>query len=56
MKIRIGHGFDVHKFGAAQPLILCGVEVPYETGLSAPRIVIHNRMSLRFCPTPLPGV
>ncbi|MCU7993923.1 2-C-methyl-D-erythritol 2,4-cyclodiphosphate synthase [Shewanella glacialipiscicola] len=35
MKIRIGHGFDVHKFGAAQPLILCGVEVPYETGLMA---------------------
>ncbi|PTA50949.1 2-C-methyl-D-erythritol 2,4-cyclodiphosphate synthase [Shewanella morhuae] len=35
MKIRIGHGFDVHKFGAAQPLILCGVNVPYETGLMA---------------------
>ncbi|MCS6233772.1 2-C-methyl-D-erythritol 2,4-cyclodiphosphate synthase [Shewanella baltica] len=35
MKIRIGHGFDVHKFGAARPLILCGVEVPYETGLVA---------------------
>ncbi|MGI2139632.1 2-C-methyl-D-erythritol 2,4-cyclodiphosphate synthase [Shewanella baltica] len=35
MKIRIGHGFDVHKFGAARPLILCGVEVPYETGLIA---------------------
>ncbi|WP_198780692.1 MULTISPECIES: 2-C-methyl-D-erythritol 2,4-cyclodiphosphate synthase [Shewanella] len=35
MKIRIGHGFDVHKFGEARPLILCGVEVPYETGLVA---------------------
>ncbi|AZQ09725.1 2-C-methyl-D-erythritol 2,4-cyclodiphosphate synthase [Shewanella khirikhana] len=35
MKIRIGHGFDVHKFGADRPLILCGVEVPYETGLIA---------------------
>ncbi|QYK06306.1 2-C-methyl-D-erythritol 2,4-cyclodiphosphate synthase [Shewanella zhangzhouensis] len=35
MKIRIGHGFDVHKFGADRPLILCGVEVPYDTGLIA---------------------
>ncbi|ABL99246.1 2-C-methyl-D-erythritol 2,4-cyclodiphosphate synthase [Shewanella amazonensis] len=35
MKIRIGHGFDVHKFGADRPLILCGIEVPYETGLIA---------------------
>ncbi|MCL2917660.1 2-C-methyl-D-erythritol 2,4-cyclodiphosphate synthase [Shewanella litorisediminis] len=35
MKIRIGHGFDVHKFGANRPLILCGIEVPYETGLIA---------------------
>ncbi|MCA1898936.1 2-C-methyl-D-erythritol 2,4-cyclodiphosphate synthase [Shewanella putrefaciens] len=35
MKIRIGHGFDVHKFGEDRPLILCGVEVPYETGLVA---------------------
>ncbi|MGL4448538.1 2-C-methyl-D-erythritol 2,4-cyclodiphosphate synthase [Shewanella sp.] len=35
MTLRIGHGFDVHKFGEARPLILCGVEVPYETGLVA---------------------
>lgn len=35
MKIRIGHGFDVHKFGEDRPLILCGVEAPYETGLVA---------------------
>lgn len=35
MKIRIGHGFDVHKFGEDRPLVLCGVEVPYETGLVA---------------------
>ncbi|MGE4262374.1 2-C-methyl-D-erythritol 2,4-cyclodiphosphate synthase [Shewanella sp.] len=35
MKIRIGHGFDVHKFGAEQPLILGGVVVPHETGLIA---------------------
>lgn len=35
MNIRIGHGFDVHKFGGELPLILGGVEVPYGTGLVA---------------------
>ncbi|GGP80860.1 2-C-methyl-D-erythritol 2,4-cyclodiphosphate synthase [Shewanella ulleungensis] len=35
MNIRIGHGFDVHKFGGDKPLILGGVVVPYETGLIA---------------------
>jgi len=35
MKIRIGHGFDVHKFGGEPPLILGGVSVPYEAGLLA---------------------
>ena len=27
--IRIGHGFDVHAFGENRPLIIGGVEVPY---------------------------
>jgi 2-C-methyl-D-erythritol 2,4-cyclodiphosphate synthase len=35
MNIRIGHGFDVHKFGGDKPLILGGVTVPYDTGLIA---------------------
>lgn len=35
MKMRIGHGFDVHKFGGDKPLILGGVTVPYECGLIA---------------------
>ncbi|ACA87616.1 2-C-methyl-D-erythritol 2,4-cyclodiphosphate synthase [Shewanella woodyi] len=35
MNIRIGHGFDVHKFGGDSPLLLGGVNVPYETGLIA---------------------
>ena len=30
--IRIGHGFDVHRFGAAQPLRLGGVEIPSSRG------------------------
>ncbi|WP_251359383.1 2-C-methyl-D-erythritol 2,4-cyclodiphosphate synthase [Kangiella sp. TOML190] len=32
---RIGHGFDVHKFGGDKPLILGGVEFPNEQGLIA---------------------
>ena len=33
--IRIGHGFDVHRFGGKGPCILGGVKVPYERGLEA---------------------
>jgi len=33
--MRIGHGFDVHKFGGNGPLILAGVSVPYEQGFIA---------------------
>ena len=35
MKMRIGHGFDVHKFGGELPLLLCGVDVAYDSGLIA---------------------
>ena len=33
--MRIGHGFDVHKFGGAGPLFLAGVAIPYEFGFIA---------------------
>ncbi|EIS3741349.1 2-C-methyl-D-erythritol 2,4-cyclodiphosphate synthase [Aeromonas hydrophila] len=33
--IRIGHGFDVHKFGGVGPCMLGGVAVPYEHCLLA---------------------
>ncbi|MDP5292202.1 2-C-methyl-D-erythritol 2,4-cyclodiphosphate synthase [Oceanimonas sp. CHS3-5] len=33
--MRIGHGFDVHKFGGQGPCILAGVTVPHEQGLLA---------------------
>lgn len=33
--IRIGHGFDVHKFGGEGPVTLAGVKVPYSQGLLA---------------------
>jgi len=33
--MRIGHGFDVHKFGGEGPLMLAGIEVPYSQGFIA---------------------
>lgn len=33
--MRIGHGFDVHKFGGEGPVIIGGVAIPYEQGLVA---------------------
>ncbi len=33
--MRIGHGFDVHKFGGEGPVIIGGVAIPYEQGLIA---------------------
>ena len=31
--MRIGHGYDVHRFAEGRRLILGGVEIPYEKGL-----------------------
>ena len=42
--MRIGHGFDVHRFGGEGPCILGGIKVPYEYGLVAHSdgdVVIH---------------
>ena len=33
MKIRIGHGYDVHKLVPERKLIIGGVDIPYELGL-----------------------
>jgi len=33
--MRIGHGFDVHKFGGEGPLVIGGVRIPYPQGLLA---------------------
>ncbi|CAM4216291.1 2-C-methyl-D-erythritol 2,4-cyclodiphosphate synthase [Pseudoalteromonas byunsanensis] len=33
--IRIGHGFDVHKFGGGGPLTICGEKIPYQHGFIA---------------------
>ncbi|OOV88625.1 2-C-methyl-D-erythritol 2,4-cyclodiphosphate synthase [Oceanospirillum linum] len=33
--MRVGHGFDVHKFGPGDHVVLGGVSIPYEQGLLA---------------------
>ena len=33
--MRIGHGFDVHKFGGEGPLVIGGIEIPFEHGFIA---------------------
>jgi 2-C-methyl-D-erythritol 2,4-cyclodiphosphate synthase len=32
-RLRVGQGFDVHRFGGAGPLVLCGVRLEDESGL-----------------------
>jgi len=33
--MRIGHGFDVHKFGGEGPVVLAGIEIPFPHGFIA---------------------
>ena len=33
--MRIGHGFDVYKFGGEGPIVLAGVEIPFQQGFLA---------------------
>ena len=35
MSIRIGHGYDVHKFGGLGPIVIAGVNIQHEKGLIA---------------------
>lgn len=45
--MRIGHGYDVHKFAESRKLILGGVEIPYELGLlghSDADVLVHAIM------------
>ena len=46
-EIRVGHGYDVHRFAEGRKLILGGVEIPYELGLlghSDADVLIHALM------------
>lgn len=45
--MRIGHGYDVHKFAENRKLILGGVEIPFELGLlghSDADVLVHAVM------------
>lgn len=45
--IRIGHGYDVHKFADGRKLILGGVDIPHEKGLlghSDADVLVHSVM------------
>ncbi len=45
--MRIGHGYDVHKFADNRKLILGGIEIPYELGLlghSDADVLVHAIM------------
>ena len=33
MEVRLGNGYDVHRFGPGDAVILCGVTVPHDRGL-----------------------
>ncbi|HEA25880.1 MAG TPA: 2-C-methyl-D-erythritol 2,4-cyclodiphosphate synthase [Ectothiorhodospiraceae bacterium] len=33
--MRIGHGYDAHRFEKGKKLVLCGVEIPHDQGLLA---------------------
>ena len=35
MSIRIGHGYDVHKFGGPGPIVIAGVRIEHDMGLIA---------------------
>ncbi len=42
--MRVGHGYDAHRFSADRPLVLGGVSIPYELGMQAHSdgdVVIH---------------
>ncbi len=44
---RVGQGYDVHRLAEGRPLILCGIEVPFEYGLlghSDADVAIHALM------------
>ncbi len=46
-RLRVGYGYDIHRFGSGKKLILGGVEVPYEKGLIAHSdgdVIVHALM------------
>jgi len=33
--VRIGHGYDVHRFGSGDHIVLCGIRLDHHQGLEA---------------------
>lgn len=58
-EIRIGHGYDVHRFAEGRRLILGGVEIPYERGLdghSDADVLVHAVMDALLGAMALPDI
>lgn len=50
--MRIGHGYDVHKFAENRKLIIGGTEIPFELGLlghSDADVLVHAIMDALRC-------
>jgi 2-C-methyl-D-erythritol 2,4-cyclodiphosphate synthase len=44
VQVRIGHGYDAHRFAAGERLVLGGVDIPHDKGLAAHSdgdVVVH---------------
>ena len=57
--MRIGHGYDVHRFAPDRKLILGGVEIPYEYGLlghSDADVLLHAVMDALLGAAALPDI
>lgn len=58
-KMRIGNGFDVHALVRGRRLVLCGVEIPHETGLeghSDADVALHALMDAMLGAAGLPDI
>jgi 2-C-methyl-D-erythritol 4-phosphate cytidylyltransferase/2-C-methyl-D-erythritol 2,4-cyclodiphosphate synthase len=56
---RVGHGYDVHRFGGTRPLVLGGVAFPGEQGLlghSDADVVLHAAMDALLSAAGLPDI
>ena len=59
MRLRIGHGYDVHRVVAGRPLILGGVEIPWTYGLlghSDADVLLHAVMDALLGAAGLPDI
>ncbi len=59
MRLRIGHGYDVHRLVAGRPLILGGVEIPWTYGLlghSDADVLLHAVMDALLGAAGLPDI